>query len=686
MALGDVIKRLAVSLSLETVAFEKGATLAEKRAAQMQRKFSKLGDQIGKLGQTMTLGLTVPLAAFGVSAFKAASDAGELQSAFDQTFGAMSKSMNDWAETTGNALGRSTQEMQRAANTFGIFFNQAAPTAQAAADMSKEFAVLAQDLASFYNVDVQTAVDKLRSGLTGEAEPLRDFGVFLNEAAVKAQALEMGLGGVGRELTEQEKIQARYALILESTANAQGDVARTSGSTANQMRAAQAAFEELQVVIGTKLLPVITPLITKLADALNWFSQLPAPVQDFTLIAGGLATALGPVLMGLGQIIAFAPKIVAVFKVIRIAALALMANPVLLGFAAVLAGIYLAWQNWDKIGPVVGRLYLGVKKWIVEKLGAVFDWLRDKIKAVTGFFYDMYDAVVGNSYVPDMVDGIAAQMARLQREMVDPAQKATASVTDAAREMAQEVSSLLDRLFPEIAAARQMIADRDLLRNAGLDPRAEEAARLRLVGGDGKASVSLDEGPLAQATKVTEAAEKMANVLGGVADRAKIQTVRIAESFRDMAQNSIRAFDDMVNAIKGGGFLNILGSAVNLFLQLGSTGLFGKGLAGRINQASVPGFAQGTRYAPGGLAMVGERGPELVNLPRGSQVISNRDLRAANSNVKLQVEVIANNNGFGAVVRNLAGQVVAEAAPAIAAGASSEAISRIQRMQNRRLA
>jgi hypothetical protein len=684
MALGDVIKRLAVSLSLETAAFEKGATLAEKRAAQMQRKFAKMGDQIGKLGQTMSLGLTVPLGAFGVSAFNAASDAGELQSAFDQTFGAMSEAMNDWAETTGNAMGRSTQEMQRAANTFGIFFNQAAPTAQAAADMSKEFAVLAQDLASFYNVDVQTAIDKLRSGLTGEAEPLRDFGVFLSEAAVKAQALEMGLGGVGRELTEQEKIQARYALILEGTANAQGDVARTSQSTANQMRAAQAAFEELQVAIGTKLLPAFTPLISGLTGIINWFSQLPQPVQDVAIVVGGLAAALGPVLIVIGKIVAIAPAIAAAFGVIKIAALGLMANPVLLGFGAVLTGIFLIWQNWDKIEPILRRLYQAVKKWLGDNLGTILRGVLNPIGAVTEGFRKMYVAVVGNSYVPDMVDGIAAQMARLQAVMVDPAQKATASVTDAARQMAQDVSQLLDRLFPEIAAARQMIADRNLLRAAGLDARTEEAARLRLVGGNAKASVNLDTGPLAEADKVNAAAEKVSENLGAVANRTQIQTVRIAESFREMAQNSVRALDDMVNAIKGGGFLDILGSAVNLFLQLGGSGLFGSKLAANINRASVPGFAQGTNYAPGGLALVGERGPELVNLPRGSQVISNRDLRAANDRGRIDIFVQPSGE-FDTRVAGVSARVVNAAAPSIAAGSAEGAARQFARQRTRRV-
>jgi hypothetical protein len=88
-----------------------------------------------------------------------------------------------------------------------------------------------------------------------------------------------------------------------------------------------------------------------------------------------------------------------------------------------------------------------------------------------------------------------------------------------------------------------------------------------------------------------------------------------------MAKDTVSALQNMSSSIKSGDFLSILGSAVNLFSQLASTGLFGKNMAARVN--AVPGYAGGTSFHPGGLAMVGERGPELVNLPRGSRVYPN---------------------------------------------------------------
>lgn len=429
-----VIGNLAVNLSLETAAFLKGLSISEKRLGAFGSKLGNFGKTAARVGAGLSVALTAPLVAFGTASFKAASDAAELDSAFAQTFGKLSAGMDKWAEATGNAMGRSTGEIKDAANTFGIFFNTAMPQDKAAA-MSRTFATLAEDLGSFYNVDTATAIEKLRAGLAGEAEPLRAFGVFLNEAAVKAKAAQMGIVGVNGALTDQQKIAVRAALILEQTQKAQGDVARTSDSTANRVREFQAALRELQVSVGTKLLPMFTPVLSGFTSVFNALASLPAPVQGAIAGFAAFAAAVGPLVTiggGLttvfGKMLPLLAKLGPALGIVRTALLALMANPYVLAGAAVITGIYLAWQNWDKIAAIVQRVYIGVKTWLGDKLKPVFDWVKSKVDAVTGAFRTMWDKVVGHSYVPDMVDGIATEFGRLKAVMVDVAQKATEDV------------------------------------------------------------------------------------------------------------------------------------------------------------------------------------------------------------------------------------------------------------------
>lgn len=696
-----IIGSLRVIFGADTAAFEKGATEVERRMAKTQKGLEATADKFTSAGAKLSVGLTAPLVAFGGMAFKAATDAAELQSAFNQTFGSMAGTMNKWAEETGNAMGRSTQEMQKAANTFGIFFNTAVDPAKAAA-MSQTFATLAQDLGSFYNTDTETAIEKLRSGLSGESEPLRDFGVFLTEASVKAKAMEMGLTGVGNELTEQEKILARYQLIMESTANAQGDVARTSDGTANQIRKAQASFQELQVIIGTKLLPVITPLIEKIGAAFEWFSKLPEPVQNVSLIFAGLAAAFGPILLGIGGIVsgfsAMLPVLTAlgpVLATVSATLLSMLANPIVLGAAAVIGGIYLAWKNWDKIEAIVMRLYNAVKTWIVDKLGAVWKTVTDKIDTVKRAFFNLYDAVVGHSYVPDMVDGIAAQMQRLDNVMVAPVQKATSAAKEAFKQLETDIQGIMGNLFRdarEVADFRNQLGalDKGIAAGGagGYSKEQLQAGRARLIGGassDVLSNVPLPiadqlsrfgQIPLGSTEGIQDALAKMTEAANDNAQGIGAANVRIVDSFKDMADKTLSALQQVASAVKGGGFLDILSAVVGFGLQLGSVGAFGKKIQTNIN--SVPGRAIGGNVSAGRSYIVGERGPELFTPASSGAIMANKNLSANNNSAQVQVipspyfDVVVNGH-------------IQRAAPTIAGLGAAEASSRASRTNTRRI-
>lgn len=799
MAIGDVISRLSVILGMDTALFEKGANLSEKRLAQMERKFSKLGDKISGLGQKLSLGITLPLAAFGASAANAASDAAELQSAFDQTFGQMSATMNKWAEDTGNALGRSTQEMQKAANTFGIFFNTAVDP-QKAAEMSQVFAKLAQDLGSFYNTDTQTAIDKLRSGLSGESEPLRDFGVFLTEANVKAKALELGLTGVGNELTEQEKILARYQLILEATTNAQGDVERTSGGTANKIRAAKAAFEELQVAIGTKLLPVITPLIDKIAGALDAFTKLSPTMQTTIIVLGGVAAAFGPVLIGVGALVsAFGPLVSIVvsrlapafllFK-LELAALAVAGGPAAVAMrvlAVALRGLLIATGVGLAITAVAGAIYLLTRRTnesvpatqaysralntaeqtakdaraASEKLATAMGEERKaalaatiaqqnltaaRLKAAQARIIDAEAAARSSTVAaklaadrtrvaandPRLIPGIdrrgadfrkgqaesnlrSAQQAviTLSRAKADldrsiaaaqapiklpivsgsggtagAAERAAGSVDrlgKAASAAATPLRDLLDQLFPAEADMREANLNLDTLKQA-LDSGKISAERYsdavvqlwrNFLGASGPPEEQIQSvlggDTIAQISdRITD---RFADAMDRLNDKAGLTKVQVVKTFKEMADETLSAFSRLTDAIKGGGFLSILESVIGLGLQLGSIGAFGKSFQASLRQ--TPGFANGTSFAPGGFAVVGERGPELVDLPRGTRVTPNNDLSGLQ-----RVEIFDTTGLFRFRVN---GQIM-EAAPGIASAGASGGMAQMRRSGTRRLA
>jgi hypothetical protein len=266
-------------------------------ARQVDSSASTMGGAFKRVGVALAAaGIGSVLFDFGKRSAQAAIDAQEMGSAFEVVFGGMASDVAAWAEETGNALGRSTQEIQRGALAFQELFGKALNPEQSA-ELSKQFTLLTQDLASFKNLSNEVAQQKLFSGLVGEAEPLRAVGVFLSENALQARAAAMGLGDFSKELTDQEKIVVRAAEIQAQLAMATGDVERTGGSAANQIKTMNAAVEELQVAIGSKLLPQLTPLISGTAQIITVMANA---AQSFTGLGVSLST-LGRILITVGS-------------------------------------------------------------------------------------------------------------------------------------------------------------------------------------------------------------------------------------------------------------------------------------------------------------------------------------------------------------------------------------------------
>lgn len=207
------------------------------------------------------------IAAVGVGAlFKSAVDsATELQ---DVT-GALSvivgdqaaKSIQQFSDTSADAFGISKVAALQASQTFATFGKSAGLVGGDLANFSTKFTALAGDLASFNGGSTQDAIDAIGSALRGEAEPIRRYGVLLDDATLKAEALRQGLiKNTTDALTPQQKVLASSALIFAKTRDAQGDAARTADSAANSQKRLSAVFEDIKTRIGTAVLPVITKL------------------------------------------------------------------------------------------------------------------------------------------------------------------------------------------------------------------------------------------------------------------------------------------------------------------------------------------------------------------------------------------------------------------------------------------
>ena len=276
--------------------------LAEFDPAGIKKAEQSLGD-IAKTAAAAFA--TTKIVEFGREAINAAADMGETISKAGVLFGDAVGQVEAFAEGAATSLGQSKQEALDAAATFATFGKAAGLTGNELATFSTELTALASDIGSFQNADPSEVVQALGAALRGEAEPMRRFGVLLDDATMRQKALELGIiDTVKNALTPQQKILAAQALIFEQTGDAQGDFARTSDSLANQQRILAAEMKNVQAELGQALLPVMKQLAGIALDVLGAFQSLPEPMQKLagvTAIAGGAFLSASKTLQGLGM-------------------------------------------------------------------------------------------------------------------------------------------------------------------------------------------------------------------------------------------------------------------------------------------------------------------------------------------------------------------------------------------------
>ena len=220
----------------------------------------------------------------------AASDMGETISKVGVLFGDSADWVEKWAGTASTSLGQSKQQALDAAATFATFGKGAGLTGDELGEFSTNLASLASDMASFSNATPEEAIGAIGAALRGESEPIRAFGVLLDDATLREEALKLGLIETTKEaLTPAQKVLAAQEAIYRQTTDAQGDFARTSGGLANQQRILAAQVENLKAKIGEKLLPVVLRLTQwandKLIPTLQLWGEKYGPKVEATVQA-----------------------------------------------------------------------------------------------------------------------------------------------------------------------------------------------------------------------------------------------------------------------------------------------------------------------------------------------------------------------------------------------------------------
>ena len=362
-----LLGRLRVDLLANSAQFR-------KEMASVQKRMRATGKSLTQVGKGLTLGVTAPIVGLAAAAVKLASDSAEAGAKFETVFGGAADAVNASIQEMRKTIPATTEQLQGMSSGIQDLLVPLGLAPDAAVEMTDQVVRLAGDLASFNNIPVQEALEGIRSGLVGQNEPLLKFGVAIDIAKVKARALEMGLYSGKGALDAGARAQAAFSLTLEKTTAAHGDAARTAESTANQFKFLRSGAEELGGAIGAQLLPVVTPIVTKLVALTKSAAEANPMIFKVGAVIGVAAAAIGPLVLAIGTLS------------IAMGALNLTILPVVAVVAAVGAAVALATVIWVKWGDDIKLITRAVIKTVqpawdkfAKAFVAVAVWLKDNV-------------------------------------------------------------------------------------------------------------------------------------------------------------------------------------------------------------------------------------------------------------------------------------------------------------------
>lgn len=375
-----------------------------------------------------------------VEGLNLASDLTEVQNVVDTTFGGeMSQKVNAWSKSAMKSFGLSELQAKKFSGTLGAMLKSSGLAGSELLQMSTGLSGLAGDFASFYNLDIESAFDKIRAGVSGETEPLKQVGINMSVANLEAFALSKGLRTAWKDMSQAQQVQLRYLYLMKASTDAQGDFSKTlATSYANQKRVlqtniTQAAASAMSVVlplalkytktindlvprvsawieankemIGQRVESAIAAVTSAVKTAWGVFSGVYSAVKSVNDVFGGhlipailigVATfkALNAVMM-VGSVVV--PALTTAFQVggaviamfqsgAKLATVAqwafnaaMSANPiglVITGLAALIAITYLVVKNWDR----VKTFFIGMWEKIKGAFASAWEFIANLLK------------------------------------------------------------------------------------------------------------------------------------------------------------------------------------------------------------------------------------------------------------------------------------------------------------------
>lgn len=419
------LKDLVVKLTSDTSQFEAGMDRAVK-------KTKSLSDQMGKYGQMMTLGLTVPLLGAATAAVKLASDLEETTNKARVVFGKMGDEMIAFGKTGAKTMGLSTESTLKYASTFGSLLKNMGLTGEETARYSKLLTEMVADYASFHNLSPEVAFEKIRAGLVGSSEPLLSLGKDLRVAAVEAYALANGLDMT----TASGKALATIGALQAQSKDELGDYIRTSDGLANSTRSLGESVKDLGASIGELLMPDVVEMVHTLADWTQKLNDLDPTTKQAIINVLKFVAVIGPVMWGVSKIIILVGWLKTAWGWLsKVGGTISIIKGVWTGFALAIttATVPIWWLIVAIAALVLAIIFLGKKaETAAEQLAFIIGQLFKNLWAWVSSLPDKFFKT-GQDVIAGLIGGIQSKVASLIDGVKNPMELAVKAANDAVK-------------------------------------------------------------------------------------------------------------------------------------------------------------------------------------------------------------------------------------------------------------
>ncbi len=360
----------------------------------VKKRTEKFSKDVMQVGKSFTKYVTAPIVAgLGLAVREAALAEGAMDK-FNAVFGDSADVMSDWVDEFRKNVPLARREIVQHAGAMQDLLVPMGINRDEAMGMSQDWLELAGALAAFNDVPVDQALNAIRSGLVGQSEPLRQFGVDARVGALEQVALEEGIIKAGEAMDDQARLQALLIQATRQSADAINGYEDQQGSLLMMQQEVTASVKDIAGMFGNILLPAAKDVTSVIIDLLSRFQDMDSDTVELIIKIALLAAAIGPVLIGVallakgfGIVVGVVSSIFGAIGGLASSLLALSAPfwLVIAAIGALIAIGILLWKNWDKVKEVGLAVFDTIKDSVlimIESIKPAWESLQNAFQAM----------------------------------------------------------------------------------------------------------------------------------------------------------------------------------------------------------------------------------------------------------------------------------------------------------------